>query len=217
MADRQVSGRGRLGRVWQDGSGNFMGSTVVNLLPQDPPATSLALLAAIAVARCLRTLGADQIEDGRLAIKWPNDVLLDGAKLAGILLERAQDTVVIGIGLNLVSAPDVEGRRTMTVGDLPITPITRDAFAETLANTFAQALIGWRNGDWPARIISQWMLLAHPIGTPLTPTHGDYAGVEGYFDGLENDGSLRLRLADGRNIVIHAGEVALIRNADREG
>ena len=194
-----------------------MGSTVVHLASNDPPPTSLALLSAIAAMRSLLALGADQIADGRLAIKWPNDILLDGGKLAGILLERARDTVVIGIGLNLVSAPEVAGRKTMTLAQLPIPQVSRNDFAETLATQFARALQNWRAGDWPQRIIQQWLLFAHPLGTPLTPTHGEHAGVEGFFDGLENDGSLRLRLADGRNIVIHAGEVALIRNTDDEG
>ena len=116
VADRQTAGRGRAGRHWNDGLGNFMGSTVARLMPGDPPAPTLALVAGVALHR---TLGAIP----GIVLKWPNDVLVDGAKLAGILLERQGDAVVVGIGVNLASAPTVPDRQTVALVDLPSSPL----------------------------------------------------------------------------------------------
>ena len=108
VARRQTAGRGRAGRQWEDGAGNFMGSTVVVLRPGDPLPQTLALVAGLATAEAIAAV--PRAPDAML--KWPNDLLVDGAKLAGILLERAGETVVIGIGVNLIRAPAVAGRAT---------------------------------------------------------------------------------------------------------
>src|SRR3546814_8652297 len=103
VADRQTAGRGRLGRAWGDGLGNFMGSTVVHLTAGDPSPAGLSLVAGVALAKAVATL-APNVE---ARLKWPNDLLIDGVKCTGILLERAGDSIVIGMGVNLVSAPEL--------------------------------------------------------------------------------------------------------------
>ena len=112
VADRQVAGRGRQGRPWSDGAGNFMGSTVVRPGPSDPPAHTLTLAVALAAYETVLPLLADP---RALSIKWPNDLLLNGAKLSGILLEREGDAVVIGIGVNLAQAPELPDRPTIAL------------------------------------------------------------------------------------------------------
>ncbi len=204
VADRQSAGRGRMGRAWQDGAGNFMGSSVVRLKPGDPPASSLALLVAVQLCEVL----GDLVAALNCQIKWPNDILLGGAKVAGVLLERHGDYVVIGIGVNLCSAPVIADKATTSLSAFGAN-VSRDDFAQSLAASLAIALLGWRSGDWPERILTRWMALAHPIGTALSLSEGAHAGLTGTFDGLEQDGSLRLRLDDGRCMTIHAGEVRL--------
>ncbi len=204
MADRQTAGRGRLGRAWSDGAGNFMGSVTVALRADDPPPHSLALLSALVVHDALRSLGAP----ASLVIKWPNDLLVDEAKLAGILLERVGGHVVVGVGINLVSAPDIAGRKTTHLAALGC-PMERDVVAATLASFFAQALAEWRSGGWPDAILARWYAAALPRGTALTLSEGEHAGLTGRFDGLERDGSLALVLADGRRLIVHAGDVSL--------
>src|SRR3546814_4297355 len=87
LADRQTSGRGRLGRAWGDGQGNFMGSTVVRLTAGDPAPATLALVVGVALARVVAAVAPDV----PIQLKWPNDLLVAGAKCAGILLERTGD------------------------------------------------------------------------------------------------------------------------------
>jgi BirA family transcriptional regulator, biotin operon repressor / biotin---[acetyl-CoA-carboxylase] ligase len=199
ITDRQSAGKGRLGRVWADGTGNFMGSSVVHIAPGDPPPHTLALLAGLAV----HAVVAVYIPPPMVAmLKWPNDLLIGGAKLAGILLERQMDSVIIGIGVNLADAPQLPDRPTIALTQFGPAP-SRDHFAATLAAQFAEDLHRWRSYGL-APILSRWLAAAHPVGTALSV--GD---ISGQFAGLTPDGALRLTLSDGGEQIIHAGEVHL--------
>jgi BirA family biotin operon repressor/biotin-[acetyl-CoA-carboxylase] ligase len=204
VADRQTAGRGRLGRSWSDGSGNFMGSTNVKLTAGDPPAPSLALVAGLAVHDAV---SGHIAEPDRAMLKWPNDLLVNGVKLAGILLERVGDRVVVGIGVNLAQAPQVPDRETLALTRYGPAP-DRDGFAEALAGCFAAEVLRWRSyGLGP--LIQRWQAAGHPPGTPLCVVQPDGGRLSGTFAGLGEDGALRLALPDGTTRIIHAGEVLL--------
>lgn len=204
VADRQTAGRGRQGRAWFDGAGNFMGSTVVQLGPGDPLAGTLALAAGLAVYEAIAPLVPPP---DRPTLKWPNDILIGAAKLAGILLERVRDTVIVGIGVNLAAAPDLPDRATVALCAYGPAP-DRDLFAATLARSFANEIERWRTyGLGP--LVSRWQIAGHPLGTPLLVGEPGEAPLSGTFTGLTSDGALQLRLADGTTRVVHAGEVRL--------
>lgn len=204
VADRQSAGRGRQGRAWFDGSGNFMGSTVVRPRAGDPPLPTLALVAGVALHRVVAAALADP---SAVLLKWPNDLMVGSAKLAGILLERAGDGVVVGMGINLVHAPAVDGRETTSLAALGGST-GRDAFAWALAAAFADDLAAWRAyGLGP--LIGRWLRAAHPPGTRLLVGEPGEAPLAGEFAGLDGDGALILALADGTRQTIHAGEVRL--------
>ena len=200
VALRQSSGKGRQGRQWQSLDGNFAGSTLIRLRDGDPPPATLALAAGLALIEAVDAAAPDRA----LQLKWPNDLMLDGAKLGGILLERAGDRIVAGFGVNLAAAPAIEGRPTTSL-DGAVSP---HAFAPLLAASFARLLIAWRSAD-PAALINAWQHRAHPIGTSITVHSAPGDCLSGRFDGLDPDGSLRLRLDDGRIERIHAGDVTL--------
>ncbi len=204
VADRQTRGRGRQGRVWSDGLGNFMGSTVVRPAPGDPPAPSLALLAGLALHEVTTPLVPDPT---RLTLKWPNDLLYGRAKLAGILLEGALGAVIIGIGVNLASAPDLPDRETAAFTRFGPAP-DRDAFAQALAENFDRELERWRTFGI-APVVRRWQAAGMPLGTPLTVHDVAAARIEGTFAGLASDGALLLRLPDGATRSVHAGDVSL--------
>lgn len=204
VADRQTAGRGRQGRAWFDGAGNFMASTVVQVVHGDPPAPTLALVAGLAVHEAV----APHVPPPQRAeLKWPNDVLIGGAKLAGILLENVGGAVIAGIGVNLAQAPEVPGRQTVALANLGPAP-DRDTFAAALAASFERELERWRTfGLEP--LIARWQAAAHPPGTPLAVGEPGEEALNGTFAGLSADGALQLRLADGSLKTIHAGEVRL--------
>lgn len=164
----------------------------------DPSAPTLALTAAVALHEAA-SLWAEEVR-----IKWPNDLVAGGAKLAGILLEREGDAVVIGFGVNLAHHPEGMDRPVTSIAALAGTAPEPGAFLEALADGFARWRGRWRQeGLVPIR--RRWLEAAHPLGTALTA-----AGEEGLFDGLDESGALRLRLADGAVRTVHAGDVFLI-------
>lgn len=204
VTDRQTAGRGRQGRQWFDGHGNFMGSSFVRRNASDPAASSLALVAALAVAEAVGPLIPPP---GTPVLKWPNDILIGQAKLCGILLEGTQTGVIVGIGVNLAKAPVVEGRKTVALSAFGPAP-DRNLFAERLAHCFANEIERWRTyGLEP--VVRRWLALGHPIGTPLRVGEPGEEPLLGTFAGLDADGALQLRLADGTTRAIHAGEVRL--------
>ncbi len=145
---------------------------------------------------------------GGVRLKWPNDLLLDGAKLAGILLERLGDAVVIGIGANLAHHPDLPDRPATSLAARGV-EVAPAAFLDTLAEAFARWLARWRGeGLTPVRV--RWLERAHPVGTALSAQLPDGAVIQGLFDGLDHDGALILRLGGGERRVIHAGDVFLL-------
>jgi BirA family transcriptional regulator, biotin operon repressor / biotin---[acetyl-CoA-carboxylase] ligase len=204
-AKKQTAGRGRIGRAWQSPVGNLYASTLVRLQPHDPPAATLAFVAAVALHEIVVTYAHHR----PVSIKWPNDLLIDGAKLAGILLERADDAIIIGIGVNLGFHPDGLDRPVTSLAAQGLDTPDPGYFCEDLARAFARWLSRWR-GEGMAVIRQVWLAAAHPIGTALTANLSDSSACDGLFDGLDNDGALRLRLADGSVRAIHAGDVFLI-------
>lgn len=198
----QDAGKGRHGRVWQWIDGNFAGSTLVQLRSADPSAPSLALAAGLALVEAVE----DVAPNAPLSLKWPNDLMLGDAKLAGILLERSGDRVVVGFGVNLAAAPDIAGRKTAALR--PIADIGPQPFASLLAGKFKQLLTAWRSAD-PAQFAQAWLARAHPNGTALEVHIGPGERLSGTFDGIEPDGALRLKREDGAMDIIRAGDVTL--------
>ena len=197
-AERQTGGKGRQGRAWQSPPGNLYASTLVRLAPGDPPAPTLALVAAVALHEVV------SIYAPGTRIKWPNDLLFGGFKLAGILLERERDAVIVGFGVNLAHHPEGIDRPATSLAALAGLAPEPAPFLEILAEALARWLQRWRSEGQPA-VRRQWLAAAHPLGTALTTPEG-----EGLFDGLDETGALRLRLADGTVRTLHAGDVFLI-------
>jgi len=204
VARRQTAGRGRQGREWQDGSGNFMGSTVVAIRNGDPPPSSLGFVAALAVAAVV-----DKALNGatRTHVKWPNDVLIDGAKVAGLLMERVGENIVVGIGVNLFQAPDIPERKTTALSEHGTSP-SIETFAARLSSYLTAMINLWRS-EGLAPILRTFLEASiHKQGMMVNVHDADGSRISGTFAGLDaGDGALRLRLADGSSRVIRAGDI----------
>ncbi len=202
-AERQNGGRGRMGRVWDSPVGNLYCSTLVRFQPGDPAGHTLALVAANAVHALIAPLCS-----GQARIKWPNDILVDGAKIAGILLERAGDAIVIGIGVNATHHPiGLDRPVTSLLAQGAVNP-EASALYERLAQIFGHWLSVWR-GEGLAPVRTHWLLNAHPTGAAMRVLLPDGEEVRGTFDTLDQQGMLILRLENGDSRAIHAGDIIL--------
>lgn len=196
LARRQTAGRGTHGRSWDSPIGNLHLSV---LLRPDAPlrdAAQHALLAAVA----LRDTAGPHTQ-----LKWPNDLMRDGAKVAGILLEAEADGphiawLSIGFGVNLAFAPHLNGRATAALGAEP-----PEDFATRLLSALATRRAQLAREGFAA-IRSAWQAAGPAPGTPLAVTRGATT-IAGRYEGLADDGGLRL-LTETGSVVLHAGDIA---------
>lgn len=207
-ARRQLEGRGRRGRRWISETGNLYAS----LLLIDPAPQrligNLPLVAALAVYRALRPLFARFPQ--ALSIKWPNDILVDGAKINGILLESAtlpdgRLAVVIGCGINCAHHPQDTLYPTTDLRSCGV-DIEPGRLFHSLAHAMVATLDEWDRGRGFPMIRSAWLLAAHGIGEQVTINLPD-AALTGIFEDIDPDGYLSLRLPDGCNRRISAGDL----------
>ncbi len=205
-AERQTAGKGRLGRAWLGEPGNLFASTLIELRPTDPAATDIALLAGVAAYDAL----VDLLPDVPFRLKWPNDVMVGRAKLAGMLLERVPRGVVLGVGINVAHAPALPDRETVALADLAEgDEVSVAGLAEALADHFAHWLARWRAAG-TAIVIEAWLERGHRHGEALEARLPDGETVRGAFAGLDPIGALIVGLDDGARRVIHAGDVGLL-------
>ena len=209
VARQQVSGRGRRGRHWQSPPGNAYSSVIVR--PQCPAleAAQLGFVVGLAVAETVRSLlGADHA----VRVKWPNDVLVDGAKIAGILLESSAGAagnvayVVIGTGINVAYHPPS--------GETPYPTTSLHALGAQVApgkaleaylEALARGLALWRSQGFAA-VRRNWLALAANLGEPIDVKLGKEQ-VRGVFRRLDETGALILGLPEGGERRISAGEI----------
>ncbi|MEQ9638667.1 MAG: biotin--[acetyl-CoA-carboxylase] ligase [Alphaproteobacteria bacterium] len=204
IATEQTGGRGRRGRVWSSPPGNLY-STLI-LRPPGPVAalTALSFVAAVAVGEAMLTLDSTL----PVAYKWPNDVLVGGRKVCGILLESGGTPpwVVIGIGLNIAHHPDDSERPATSLTAAGVTAslsAVRDSLGRALENTYMR----WReHGFDPVR--QAWLARAIGLGQPITVRLPERE-LKGVFAALADDGALLLDRDDGQRQRIDAGDVFL--------
>jgi BirA family biotin operon repressor/biotin-[acetyl-CoA-carboxylase] ligase len=217
---KQTAGRGRRGRVWETPSGNLAASLLV--VPEADPAAAatLGFVAGVALNRALRTaLPAGAIRQGidgadgaghRLALKWPNDVLADGAKLAGILLEAHKRldgrlAIVIGFGVNVIYAPSGLPYPATSLKDLGI-DFTAEALFAALAEEWVAAYELWANGRGIGDVLAEWRTAAAGIGAEVAVKR-EADVVRGIFETIDESGRLIVRANDNSRIAISAGDV----------
>lgn len=206
LALRQTRARGSRGRDWTSPAGNLSLSVLLRPREQAREAGQWSLLAGVALADALAPVVPDP---ALLRLKWPNDVLLGGAKLAGILVDSAAapdgalDWLVIGIGVNLAVAPDVPGRAVACVADVAAPP-SPEAFAAVLLARLADWR-GVRAREGFAAVRRAWLGRAAAPGSAVTLRLGERL-IGGDFAGLADDGALLLN-TEGRIRAFATGEV----------
>ena len=205
-AESQTAGRGRLGRRWHSPPGNLYASIVAaSGTVAAGEAAQLAFVAALGTGEAIAEIVPER---ARLRYKWPNDVLLNDAKLAGILIESGPaDRMVVGIGINVASAPGA-GETGFPATSLAAEGIARVEPGTLLASVcrhFDDWLRRWQ-GEGFAPVRAAWLERAGGLGQNIEAHIGTEV-VTGRFSGLDERGALMLDCQDGRRRVIPAGEI----------
>ena len=199
-ADEQTAGRGRLAHTWFSPPGNLYLSVLLRTGQPAARSAELSFLAALAVADTVEALLPRQI---RALLKWPNDVLINGAKIAGILLEQVDDATVLGIGLNVLEAPsNLAYKATTIVANGGIASV--DGARDILLPRLTAHLVDWQAEGFAA-IRERWLNRSYPIGAAIQAKAGGQS-IAGHFAGLDMDGALLLDTPQGRQRIV-AGEI----------
>ena len=208
-ARRQTAGRGRRGRQWETGAGNLAATLLTTTRKPPAEAAELAFVAALAAA----DLALAHAPEPLVRLKWPNDVLVDGRKVSGVLIESGARPdgrlwLAVGVGVNLQRAPVAAERPATALADHlrpgMTAPLSPEAALDVLARAFDRWLQAWeRVGFEPIR--TAWTARAD-LGRPVV-ARLDRETVEGVAEGLDPDGALRLRTLGGGSRRITAGDV----------
>lgn len=203
--DEQTAGRGRQGREWQSFLGNLAASLLITGDLKLSDAATLGFVAGLAVHEAC-SIHAPRLS---LSLKWPNDLLANGSKLAGLLLESQnlgdRLALVVGIGVNVVAAPEGMGYPAASLAGLGCAIQAEDLFT-SLTDTFAKYDSLWDRGRGFADIRRLWLERAHGVGKSVSIHMGDRI-EHGLFETLDQQGCLILRKPDGTRCTIAAGDV----------
>ncbi|MEL6291233.1 MAG: biotin--[acetyl-CoA-carboxylase] ligase [Pseudomonadota bacterium] len=227
-ARRQTAGRGRSGRSWEVDEGNLAASLIFT--PSAPPSdlAQLSFVAGVAAFDAIADVmsnrdgetSANQLKSG-MQLKWPNDILIDGAKVAGLLVETTmvgrEMRAIIGVGINVVSAPVLTDRETTALQVLvPASaqtkgaPISAEIVLDKLSRHIARELETWANGDGFSKVREAWLARGLPIGAAMR-VHTGNAQRSGTFAGLDADGALLIREPTGSVLRLTHGDVTVDR------
>lgn len=183
----QSAGRGRYKRTWVSHHGNLYASFIYKTYERDP---KLSYAVAVAIAETLISFGLNP------QIKWPNDVLIDGKKISGVLIEYARNFVIVGIGINIKTCPTVKEYKTTKVSEYA------DVDVNEILSVLMKKLDKWRGTDFSI-VRERWMELAICINKMIK-----YQGKEAELIGLNEDGALVLRF-DSRYVLTYGDEISI--------
>lgn len=206
----QTNGRGRRGRNWSSQYGNLAASLYVSLPAHVTEPGLLGFVAGVALARTIETLCAEMGNGAEVYLKWPNDVLVNGAKLVGILLEAERQpngnlAVIVGMGVNVVAVPEGMPYAAASLTGLGLELTAQQVFS-ALSDRFAETFDTWDYGAGSADIMARWRLYAAGTGGRIG-VQMDGREIEGRFETVDEHGRLIVRTDENRLERITAGDV----------
>ena len=183
----QSAGRGRYKRTWVSHHGNLYASFIYRVGERDP---KLSYAIAVAIAETMINFGINP------QIKWPNDILIDGKKISGVLIEYAQNFVIVGIGINIATCPTVKEYKTTKMNDYIKTSVNE------VLSVLMKKIDRWRGADFSI-VRERWMELAAGLNKTII-----FHGKPAELIGLNEDGALVLR-CDSRYILTYGDEISI--------
>lgn len=204
LAYHQIAGRGRRGRAWKQPDGNF--SATLMYAPEGALVDRAlrSFVASLALYDTLSEILGPQAGGLSLSLKWPNDVLLNGGKIAGILLESIEERLLIGVGVNLIDRPDMDALETDALRPVSLLGetglrIAPEVFLDSLAAAYAK---------WEERFVQfgfdairdEWLKHAERLGQPIRARSGAET-FHGIFENVDRQGRLVLKTDETRHFI----------------
>ena len=186
VAQTQTAGRGRYRRKWVSRGGNLYASFIYKISERNP---QLSYAIGVAVAETLMHFGITP------QIKWPNDVLVNGKKISGILIEYSQNFVIVGIGINVKTCPKIKEYKTEKIHSFD-----KNVSVNDVLNVLIKKIDKWRNADF-SNVRERWMNLAIYLNNTVK-----YQGKQAVLIGLNDDGALILR-SDSKYFLVYGDEI----------
>ncbi|GHC60432.1 biotin--[acetyl-CoA-carboxylase] ligase [Limoniibacter endophyticus] len=220
VAKKQESGRGRRGRPWETPSGNLAATVLMAGGFEPRHAATLGFVAGLSLSDALQAALPDQRIDmaldganhdkNRFTLKWPNDVLADGAKLSGILLESTmlksdKMAVVIGIGVNVIAHPADTPYPATSLAAMG-SDFDAEALFLALSDAWVDNMALWRGGDGLSSIRDKWLSRAAGLGGEVAVKTGETI-TRGIFETIDEECRFIIRTDDGTRVPIAAGDV----------
>ena len=207
---KQTNGYGRRKRSWESPEGNLAASLLMMSADLGILSPRLGFVAGLALRNAIGTLPRPSAPHERPRLKWPNDVVCDGAKVAGILLETVKfldvtGGLVIGIGVNVATAPKDLPYPATSLADCGIQATAAELF-QALAEAWVDCVAVWDGGRGFPEIRERWLAAAAGVGLPISVKTGDGV-VSGTFETIDEEGRLIVRADDGSALPISAGDV----------
>ena len=207
VTSEQTAGRGRRHRPWIAPRGNLAASVLETFHLSPAIVATLGFAAGLALEAALRAVAGSMTT---FSLKWPNDVLAGPAKLAGILLEAeavagGQLAVVVGMGTNIVAAPEGTPTPATSLRTLGLDTTAETLFA-ALSDSWAEFRGIWQEGRGFGEIRRRWLALAAGLGQPVA-VHTGNTTISGTFDTIDGSGCMIVRAAAGERIPVSAGDV----------
>lgn len=207
----QTAGRGRHQRPWLSEPGNLFCSFIVR--PSVPLRrwSELTFMSTLAVGQTLAAILGEKAT--LIHYKWPNDVLMGQKKICGILLEITEPFIVVGIGINVASCPDPTKVRypTCCLREICVSPPTVEDLLSKLSTSFQLKYEEWESGGFSS-LCQDWLKRAAQLGQEVTLNLSVPAGfqtIKGIFQGINEQGSLLLKLPNGTIQTYHTGEITM--------
>lgn len=213
-AKRQTNGRGRMGREWISPAGNLYVSVLLSPGCELAQSSQISFVAAVAAVETLQPIIPGE---GHITCKWPNDVLMDGKKIGGILLEsfatqddsgKERQWVVVGVGINIDSYPKETRYPAACLRDAGVEIISAKIVLSRFVYNFIQWYDTWQNVGFPP-VHETWLKHAHQLGMPIEVQIGQETH-SGLFHGVDKLGRLELELTDGTIKPFSAGDVSYV-------
>jgi BirA family biotin operon repressor/biotin-[acetyl-CoA-carboxylase] ligase len=213
VAGEQTVGRGRHGRSWSSPPGNLYASALVVDPCEAAIAPQIGFVAGVALVKAVEDLGG-----ARVALKWPNDLMWNGAKIAGLLVEGVSApgralACVVGVGVNCASSPQGLAYPTTDLRAALGRAVAPDALFRRVAARFHEAIGLWSRGAGFAEIRARWLAAAAGLGGPIRVA-GARGSREGIFEGLDASGRLLMRTAGGLETIEAADIFLMPKSAD---